>query len=130
MDVAPYNTMKILRISGIFVIILAALTWGYLALFHSQEVVYSLGGNIFIIGAIAVVVCLAILALGGTSGVSALLGRLGGSSGSGRGPAPGDGAVIHHSSGEADFDGVSGDAMPPVKSGEDNQPYPRDRRAD
>jgi uncharacterized membrane protein YuzA (DUF378 family) len=122
--------MKIIRIAAISVIILAALSWGFLALFHSEEVAQSLGGNIFIIGAIAVVVCLAILALGGTSGVSTLLGRLGGSSGPGRGPAPGDGSVIHHSSGEADFDGSSGDAMPPVKSSERNQPYPRDRRAD
>jgi len=122
--------MKILRIAGICVIIFAALSWGFLALFHSEDVANSLGGSIFIIGAIAVVVCLAILALGGTTGVSALLGRLGGSSGAGRGPAPGDGAVIHHSSGEADFDGVSGDAMPPVKTSEGNQPYPPDRRAD
>ena len=32
-----------------------------------------------------------------------------------RGPKPGDGAVIHDSSGEADFDGVPGNVLPPVK---------------
>lgn len=28
------------------------------------------------------------------------------------GPQPGKGAVIHHSSGEADFDGLPGDELP------------------
>ena len=29
------------------------------------------------------------------------------------GPRPGNGAVVHHSSGEADFDGLPGDELPP-----------------
>jgi hypothetical protein len=29
------------------------------------------------------------------------------------GPRPGNGAVLHHSSGEADFDGLPGDELPP-----------------
>jgi len=29
------------------------------------------------------------------------------------GPKPGSGAVIHHSTGEADFDGLPGDELPP-----------------
>lgn len=29
------------------------------------------------------------------------------------GPKPGRGAVLHHCSGEADFDGLSGDELPP-----------------
>ena len=29
------------------------------------------------------------------------------------GPKPGEGAVIHSSSGEADFDGLPGDELPP-----------------
>ena len=48
-----------------------------------------------------------------------------------RGPDPGDGAVIHHSSGEADFDGLPGDVLPPVKDDPDRkEPYPRKRSAD
>lgn len=31
----------------------------------------------------------------------------------GRGPKPGQGAVVHHCSGEADFDGLPGDQLPP-----------------
>ena len=29
------------------------------------------------------------------------------------GPKPGNGAVLYHSSGEADFDGLPGDVLPP-----------------
>ena len=48
-----------------------------------------------------------------------------------RGPDPGDGAVIHHFSGEADFDGLSGNVLPPLKDDPDReQPYPRKRSAD
>jgi hypothetical protein len=48
-----------------------------------------------------------------------------------RGPEPGDGAVIHDSSGEADFDGLPGDVMPPVKDDPHHeQPYPSKRSAD
>ena len=59
-----------------------------------------------------------------------LLGRTGRSSGDSRGPEPGDGAVIHHSSGEADFDGLPGDVLPPIKDAERDQPYPPKRSAD
>ena len=58
----------------------------------------------------------------------ALFGR---SEGGERGPDPGDGAVIHESSGEADFDGLPGNVLPPVKGDPDReQPYPRKRSAD
>lgn len=59
-----------------------------------------------------------------------VLGRIGRSSGEDRGPAPGDGAVIHHSSGEADFDGLPGNVPPPVKQAERDQPYPAKKSAD
>jgi hypothetical protein len=58
----------------------------------------------------------------------ALFGR---SEGGERGPDPGDGAVIHESSGEADFDGLPGNVLPPVKDDPGReQPYPRKRSAD
>lgn len=58
-----------------------------------------------------------------------ILNRLGHSSGDDRGPNPGEGAVIHHSSGEADFGGAPEDLPPPKKSGHD-QPYPPRKAAD
>jgi hypothetical protein len=58
------------------------------------------------------------------------LARFGRSEGTERGPDPGDGAVIHESSGEADFDGLSGDALPPAKDPNREQPYPSKRAAD
>lgn len=59
-----------------------------------------------------------------------LLGRLGWSSGDERGPQPGDGAVIHHSSGEADFDGLPGNVPPPAKDPERDLPFPPKKAAD
>ncbi len=52
------------------------------------------------------------------------------SSGPKRGPKAGDGAVVHHSSGEADFDGLSGDVPPPVKDADRDLPYPAKKSAD
>ena len=59
-----------------------------------------------------------------------LFGGVGLSSGEERGPKAGEGAVIHSSSGEADFDGASGDDLPPVKDPNRDQPYPPKRAAD
>ena len=59
-----------------------------------------------------------------------IFGRGGRSSGDERGPRPGDGAVIHHSSGEADFDGLSGDVPPPIKDASRDLPYPPKKSAD
>ena len=55
---------------------------------------------------------------------------IGESEGDDRGPAPGQGKVIHHSSGEADFDGTPGDELPPKKDPEKDLPYPPDKAAD
>ena len=41
-----------------------------------------------------------------------------------QGPLPGDGAVVHECSGEADFDGLPGDALPPRKDAEKAKPCP------
>jgi hypothetical protein len=59
-----------------------------------------------------------------------ILGRVGRSSGGERGPEPGDGAVIHHSSGEADFDGLPGNVLPPIKDANRDLPYPPKKSAD
>jgi hypothetical protein len=59
-----------------------------------------------------------------------IFGGIGRSSGDERGPAPGDGAVVHHSSGEADFDGLPGDVPPPTKDPDRDLPYPHKRSAD
>ena len=61
----------------------------------------------------------------------AFLGRFGRSEGAERGPDPGDGAVIHDSSGETDFDGLPGNVPPPVEGDRDRErPYPQKRSAD
>lgn len=50
------------------------------------------------------------------------------------GPRPGKGAVVHHSSGEADFDGLPGDELPAreaVKQKlQDEAPAPPERSSD
>jgi hypothetical protein len=51
-------------------------------------------------------------------------GEFGSSTGKKRGPKPGDGAVVHDSTGEADFDGLPGDVLPPRKDVQKSQPHP------
>ena len=50
------------------------------------------------------------------------------------GPKPGKGAVLHHSSGEADFDGLPGDELPPREAVKrklkEDAPAPPDRSVD
>jgi hypothetical protein len=51
-------------------------------------------------------------------GIEKLLGHddeMGNDEGEPRGPKPGHGADIHQLSGENDFDGLPGDALPPTK---------------
>jgi len=51
-----------------------------------------------------------------------------------RGPDPGQGAVVHQSSGEADFDGLPGDELPPREAVKrkltDDAPAPPGKSAD
>jgi hypothetical protein len=47
-----------------------------------------------------------------------------------RGPAPGEGAVVHDSSGNADFDGLPGDELPARKTQPEKSLFPRERAAD
>ncbi|MGZ9156467.1 MAG: DUF378 domain-containing protein [Candidatus Binatia bacterium] len=112
--------MKTIRAIGFILIIFGAIYWALLGLLQIDalaalmdgptstvsRIVYALIG---IAGLIA-----AVIVFDGASGRFNILGRIGRSSGADRGPAPGDGAVIHHSSGEADF-GVPGNVLPPVQ---------------
>ncbi len=59
---------------------------------------------------------------------------MGGDEGRQLGPKPGDGAVLHHSSGEADFDGLPGDELPSWEAVKrklrEDAPAPAERSAD
>ena len=46
------------------------------------------------------------------------------------GPKAGEGAVVHHLSGESDFDGLPGDELPARKDPEKAKPFPQERAAD
>lgn len=71
---------------------------------------------VYVLLAVAIVVAVVSIFYG--NALTRFLGRLGISSGDERGPRPGDGAVIHDSSGEADFDGSSG-RVPPTDARRD-----------
>ena len=79
---------------------------------------------------IGVAAIIGILAIVNNKLLTGILGRLGHSSSDERGPRPGDGAVIHHSSGEADFDGTPEKMPPPAKDSNQDLPYPSKRAAD
>lgn len=59
---------------------------------------------------------------------------MGRAEGSHLGPLPGNGAVLHHSSGEADFDGLPGDKLPPQEAVkrklDEDAPYALERVGD
>lgn len=73
---------------------------------------------------LAVTIVLAVVFIFYGNVLTRFLGRLGISSGDERGPKPGEGAVIHDSSGEADFDGSSG-KVPPGAADRDFTSRPR-----
>ena len=60
----------------------------------------------------------------------AVIDKMGSDEGNERGPEPGKGAVIHDSTGEADFDGLPSDALPPKKDDERSRVAPPERSAD
>lgn len=106
----------------------------FVCLWHSEALAAVFGDDVPVLhGVIYVVIgvtaILAIVAVMNGKFMTWILGRLGHSSGDDRGPRPGDGAVLHHSSGEADFDGTP-ENMPPVKDSERDLPYPAKKSAD
>jgi hypothetical protein len=74
-------------------------------------------------------VLIIIIAILNQDRLTRILGRMGRSSGEEEGPEPGDGAVIHNSSGEADFDGSPGDVPPRIKESGRDQAFPPKRAA-
>jgi hypothetical protein len=56
--------------------------------------------------------------------------EIGRSEGEKLGPDPGKWAVIHNSTGEADFDGLPGDTLLPKKDVRKDQPFPPERAGD
>ena len=129
--------MKTIRTIAFILIIFGAINLGLVGLLQIDalaalmdgptstisRIVYSL------IGVAGLITAAIILAGDGDSSRPNILGRMGRSSGANRGPEPGDGAVIHHSSGEADF-GVAGNVLPPSTKTDRDQPYPPEKSAD
>jgi hypothetical protein len=81
---------------------------------------------VYVLLAVALVVAVVFIFYGNV--LTRFLGRLGNSLGDERGPKPGDGAVIHNSSGEADFDGSSGTVLP--RDADRDVPYPPKKSTD
>ena len=88
-----------------------------------RRIVYSL------IGVAGLIAAVTSLARDGNPSRPNILGRMGRSSGANRGAEPGEGAVIHHSSGAADF-GVPGNVLPLATKTDRDQPYPPEKFAD
>jgi uncharacterized membrane protein YuzA (DUF378 family) len=87
---------------------------------------------IFVLIGVAAIIAIAVIVLNDVLNdvLTRTLGRVGHSSGETRGPRPGEGAVIHHSSGEADFDGTPGEAQSVIKDVNRDLPYPEKKSAD
>ena len=77
---------------------------------------------VYVLLAVGIVVAVIFIFYGNV--LTRFIGRLGNSSGDERGPKPGEGAVIHDSSGEADFDGSSG-GIPPGDASRDFTSRPK-----
>lgn len=82
---------------------------------------------VYVVVGVALVIVL--IAIFNENLLTRILRRLGRSSNGDRGPNPGEGAVIHQSSGEADFDG-SPENVPPPKEDARDLPHPPRKAAD
>jgi hypothetical protein len=110
-----------------------ALVTTFICLWQADGIAASLGADtpvldrvVYVILAVAIVVTVVFIFYG--KFFTRFFGRLGNSWGDERGPKPGEGAVIHDSSGEADFDGSSG-RVPPTDAHRD-VPYPPKKSTD
>jgi uncharacterized membrane protein YuzA (DUF378 family) len=83
-----------------------------------EEQTSTLQRTLYLLIGVAAVICVALIF--NNDLLTRILGRLGHSSGEKRGPQGGEGAVIHHSSGETDFDGTPEQIPPPGKDAERN----------
>ena len=72
---------------------------------------------VYVVVGVALVIVL--IAIFNGNFLTRIVRRLGYSSNGDRGPKPGEGAVIHQSSGEADFDGSPENVPPPKKDARD-----------
>jgi hypothetical protein len=116
-------------------IITPLLAWVFVCLWQSESTAAMSGEDVPVLHwiiylFIGVAAIIGILAVVNNKLLTGILGRLGHSSSDERGPRPGDGAVIHHSSGEADFDGTPEKMPPAAKDATQDLPYPPKRAAD
>lgn len=123
------NPARIIIISAF---ILIALIWSIVGFFRIEAGAAWLGTptlsrTVYVLVALAACLGAIFVARGDRINVP---GRMGSSTGDNRGPEPGDGAVIHHSSGEADFDGGAGNIPTPVKDSQGDLPDPSRKAAD
>lgn len=129
--------MKTIRSIAFILVIVGAINWGLVGLVQIDGVAAlldgptsALSGIVYsLIGVAGLIAAATSLASDGNPSHPNILGQMGRSSGANRGPEPGDGAVIHHSSGEADF-GVPGNVLPQAKKTDRDQPYFAEKSAD
>lgn len=130
-------TVKTIRAIAFILLILGAINWGLVELVQIDGVAALLAGPTSplsrivysLIGVAGLIATATSLASDGNLSRPNILGQMGRSSGANRGPEPGDGAVIHRSSGEADFC-VPGNVLPPATKTDHDQPYPPEKSAD
>lgn len=130
------STVKTIRSIAFILIVLGAINWDLVGLVQIDGLAALLGGPnyalsriVSLIGVAGLIATATSLASDGNLSRPNILGQMGRSSGANRGPEPGDGAVIHRSSGEADFC-VPGNVLPPATKTDHDQPYPPEKSHD
>lgn len=129
--------MKTIRSIAFILIVLGAINWDLVGLVQIDGLAALLGGPNYalsriiysLIGVAGLFAAATSLVRDGNPSRPNILGQMGRSSGANRGPEPGDGAVIHRSSGEADFC-VPGNVLPPATKTDHDQLYPPEKSPD